>query len=127
MNMNWSMENLKLSKIFSNNCLCTIPVPIMKTIELKFSWSSGIFCMVAWTWMGTIMKIRKVSNIQWFYCFINACRRFAQSVSDLIEILILKLISDFEGKFHEERNVFSWKWNIINRENNKQTAWLLPF
>ena len=54
MNMNWSMENLKLSKIFFNNCLCTIPVLIMKATELKFSWSSGIFCMDAWIWMGTM-------------------------------------------------------------------------
>ena len=42
-----------------------------------------------------------------YFLLINACQKFTQNIDDLIEILMMNLISDFEGKFHEERNVFS--------------------
>ena len=42
-----------------------------------------------------------------YFLPINACQKFTQNIHDLIEILMMNLISDFEGKFHEERNVFS--------------------
>ena len=57
-------------------------------------------------WERSVIFDLKINDPFYFLRFINACRKFAQSIY-LMEILILKMISDFEGKYDEERNVFS--------------------